>query len=250
MANKIFECLNLTAVGCVKDITLPSLKFVSQVLEEQLSDIGMSLSHSGEELTKNFDRRESNKSDPHYSFDFFKESQADLLGLYSTNLSDKADITLYVDSCASASTDLSLSLNELLHVVLVHELAHHTTAWAEIYLDMRINDLEQTDRYCWMDYNECVGGTWSSVHEYFAQALAFVCLAAHHKELLGCFRTLSRYQPSVYRAWEVLDASTQNGIGIQSIRASIQAQYLELLQARQQFFPEIENMHRKFDYDS
>jgi hypothetical protein len=250
MANKIFECLNLTAVGCVSDITLPSLKFVSQVLEEQLSDIGMSSPHSRGELTKNFDRRERNKSDPRYSFDFLKESQTDVLGLYSTDLSGKAEITLYVDSCASASTDLSLSLIDLLQIVLAHEIAHHTTAWAEIHLNIQVEDFEETYRYCWMDYNKCVGGTWSSVHEYFAQALAFVCLAAHHKGLLDSFRTLSRYQPSVYRTWEVLDAFTLKGIGLQPIRASIQNQFLALLQAGKRFFPEIETMHRIFGYDS
>jgi hypothetical protein len=199
MADKIYESLHLTAVEYPGDVTLPKLQFVSKVLDGQLSDIGMPQSQPGSEVENDFERRHRNESDPQYSLDALRESRSDILGHYSTDVSSKADITLYVDSCSRASSDLSISLVDLIQIVLIHELAHHATAWAEIQVNIEFPDINQTFRYTWMDYNECYDGTWTSVHEFFAQALAFTCIVEHHKELLSSFRTLSRNQSTVYR---------------------------------------------------
>jgi hypothetical protein len=201
----------MTAVGSPMNVTLPSLGFVSKVLGAQLSDIGMSQSQLGSEVENDFDRRDRNESDPRYSLDTLRESPSDILGHYWTDLSSKAEIALYVDSCSGASTDLSISLVNLIEIVLIHELAHHATAWATIHVDIESPDI-QTLRYTWMDYNNCYGGAWTSVHEFLAQALAFTCIVEHHKGLLRSFRTLSRNQPTVYRTWEVLDAFNQNEV--------------------------------------
>jgi hypothetical protein len=88
------------------------------------------------------------------------------------------------------------------------------------------------------------------VHEFFAQAFAFVWVIQHQKELLDDFRALSRQQPVVYRTWEALDALTQNKVAPEVIRDSLQAQFLALMQAGQRFFPEPWNMHLIRDVDS
>jgi hypothetical protein len=237
MASEICTGLRLTAVECPGDVTLPSLELVSQVLCGQLGDIGMPLPEF--KVSNNFVPRERNEKDLQYSLHALKESPTDILGLYSTDLSLKSDITLYVDSCLRASKDLSVSFEDLLQIVLIHELAHHATAWAEIHHRTQVFDFDEIFRYCWLDYNECSGGAWANVHEFFAQALAFLCIIERHAELLGAFRTLSWHQPALYRTWEVLHAFTHNDVGLHSIRASLQAQFLALMQAGQRFFPDL-----------
>jgi hypothetical protein len=205
MANEIYESLRLTAVGCPSDVALPSLKFLSKVLSRQASDIGMPGEQLESEITNTFALRVRNEEDPRYSLESLKESTRDILGLYQD-----PEITLFVDSCSRVSTDLSVSIDDLLRLVLIHELAHHATAWAQI--------ADRYDTYTWADYNECNGDPWTSVHEFFAQALSFLWIAKHQKELLGAFRTFSRYQPSIYRAWEVFDAFARNKVPLHSIR--------------------------------
>jgi hypothetical protein len=124
--------------------------------------------------------------------------------------------------CSRASRDLSVSIDDLLQIVLIHELAHHATAWATI--------VDHGSIYMWTDYDKCGGDPWPSVHEFFAQAFSFLWLAEHRKELLGAFRTLSRYQPSIYRTWEVFDAFTQNKVPLDSIRKTLRDQFLALMQ--------------------
>jgi hypothetical protein len=104
---------------------------------------------------------------------------------------------------------------------------------------MQVFDFDDIFRYCWLDYNECSGGAWANVHEFFAQALTFLCIVERHAELLDTFRRLSWHQPALYRTWEVLDAFTYNNVGLHSIRASLQAQFLALMQAGQRFFPDL-----------
>ena len=124
--------------------------------------------------------------------------------------------------CSRASRDLSVSIDDLLQIVLIHELAHHATAWATI--------VDHGSIYMWTDYDKCGGDPWPSVHEFFAQAFSFLWLAEHRKELLGAFRTLSRYQPSIYRTWEVFDAFTQNKVPLDWIRKTLRDQFLALMQ--------------------
>jgi hypothetical protein len=226
MANQLYEGLRLTAVGCPSDVTLPSLKSVSKALSQQLSDIGMSGEELESEITNTFVLRERNQSDPQYSLDSLKESKTDILGSYRTDQNRQSEITLFVDSCSRASTDLSLSPFDLLQIVLIHELAQHATAWATI-------EDEDKDLYEWIDYNQCNSDPWPSVHEFFAQALSFLCIAEHQKELLGAFRKLSRYQPSIYRTWEVFDASTQKKVPLHSIRETLKGQFLPLMRSIQ-----------------
>jgi hypothetical protein len=215
------KSLRLTAVGCPSDVTLPSL-LVSKVLSQQLSTIGMSGEKLKSEITNTFVLRKRKASDPQYSLDLLKESKTDILGLYLRNQSHQSEIRLFVDSCSRASRDLSVSIDDLLQIVLIHELAHHATAWATI-VDRR------RSIYTWTDYDNCYGDSWPSVHEFFAQALSFLWLAKHREELLGAFRTLSRYQPSIYRTWEVFDAFTQNKVPLRSIRKTLKDQFLALM---------------------
>lgn len=194
----MLENLKLTSVGGPASVSLPNLDFVSETLGVQLENVGMSKPES--KVTNDFTPRDRNQSDPPYSLDALRESQTDVLGLYWTDRS-KAEITLYVDSCMRASKDLSVPLDHLLQVVLIHEIAHHVTAWAII----KPSDDEY--QYSWSDCNDCLADSWTSVHEFFAQASAFVCITERDEALLDTFRKLSRNQSSVYRTWEVLDAS-------------------------------------------
>src|SRR5260221_1592426 len=225
MANKIYEGLRLMAVGCPSDVTLPSSQFVSKVLGKQLSDIGMSGEELESEFTNTFGHRDRNEEDPQYSLGCLKEARTDILGLYLTNQSHQPEIRLFVDSCSRASTDLSLSRVDLLQIVLIHELAHHATACATIK--------DEKDGYEWIDYNQCNSDPWPSVHEFFAQALSFLCIAEHRKELLCAFRKRSRYQPSLYRTWAILDAFDQSGVRFHLIRETLQHQFFALILSRQ-----------------
>jgi hypothetical protein len=237
MANEIYEDLRLTAVGCPSEVTLPSFKFVFEVLSQQLRDIGMSGEELDSEITNTFVLRERNESDPQYSLDSLKESETDILGLYLTNQSRQPEIRLFVDSCSRACTDLFVSIDDLLQIELIHELAHHATGCAEIVDECR-------SIYRWTDYDRCGGDRWPSVHEFFAQALSFVWIAKDRKELLGPLRTLSRYQPSIYRTWEVFDAFTQNKVSLDSIRKTLQAQFLALMKScGQRRLPQHHELH-------
>jgi hypothetical protein len=125
--------------------------------------------------------------------------------------------------------------------VLIHELAHHATACSVIKKSRR--------NFTWNDYKDCHGGNWPSVHEYFAQALTFICISEHHKELLPAFQQKSQHQSSIYRTWEVLDAFEQNKVSLDSIRASIQAQFVTLLESRVQCLAEIEDIDAVYNVD-
>jgi hypothetical protein len=211
------------------------LKSVSKVLSQQLSDIGMSDAEPDSDITNTFVLRERNQRDPRYSLDSLKESETDILGLYLASQNRQPEIRLFIDSCSRASRDLSVPIDDLLQIVLIHELAHHTTASATI--------VEEGRAYTWIDYAKCGGDPWRSVHEFFAQALSFLWLAEHRKELLGAFRTLSRYQPSIYRTWEVFDAFTQNEVPLCSVRETVQNQFLTLLQNRGQRLVQHDELH-------
>ena len=67
-----------------------------------------------------------------YSLDSLKDSKTDILGWYLTSQSREPEITLFVDSCPRTSRDLSVSFDDLLQIVVIHELAHHATASATI----------------------------------------------------------------------------------------------------------------------
>jgi hypothetical protein len=200
----IYENLKLTAVERSAELCMPELTFVSDSLGQHLVNIGMFEQKS--RVTNDLVSRGREASDPTYSLDNLRDSQTDILGHYCTNMRD-AEIKLYVDSCVRASKDLSVPVYDLLQIVLIHEIAHHATAWAVIEAG------EEGPIYTWHDYNECDGGSWASVHEFFAQALTFVCIVEHHEELLDAFRKLSRQQSSVYRSWSFLMPSPKTRSG-------------------------------------
>jgi hypothetical protein len=79
------------------------------------------------------------------------------------------------------------SLEGLIEVVLIHELAHLITH--------RVYDLKYTNED-------------DSVHvwEYTAQCATYVYLKIHCERDLKAFEQLSRHQPFVYRTWESLKA--------------------------------------------
>jgi hypothetical protein len=206
--------LKLTAVELPEGLSLPNLEFVSESLSRHLVNLGMSEAKS--QATSNFVRRERKEGDPSYSLDVLRESQTDVLGSYCTDLRE-AEVTLYVDNCMRTSKDISVKVDDLLQIVLVHEIAHHATASAVV----EVSDLGPI--HTWRDYNDCHGGSWTSVNEFFAQTLTLVCIVEDHPNLLGGFRKLSREQPSVYRAWEPFDSLIQNEVEPYSIHAALQA---------------------------
>jgi hypothetical protein len=111
----------------------------------------------------------------------------DVLGKYS--LSD-SKITIYVDSCRKAESeysDGSWKLENLIKVVLIHELAHLITH--------RGFDLKS------------LGDEANHVWEYTAQCATFAYLKTHGDTGdLKAFEQLSPHQPFIYRTWEGLKA--------------------------------------------
>ena len=112
----------------------------------------------------------------------------DLLGKYS--LSDST-VTIYVDSCRKVvgrkyrGVD---SLEGLIEVVLIHELAHLITHW------------EYELRYT--NEKDCV-----HLWEYTAQCATYAYLKERRDEkALDVFERLSLHQPFIYRTWEGLKA--------------------------------------------
>jgi hypothetical protein len=146
-----------------------------------------------------------------------------------------------VDSCLRAAKDIAASPDDLLHIVLIHELAHHATASAVIKDGYG-------KRFCWGDDDNYDKDACPSVHEYFAQALAFVSIDQNQGTRLDALRRLSKHQSSMYRTWEVLDAFTQNKVGLCSIRDSLRSQFLALLKTRPQV-PEMWDMHKIYNYN-
>jgi len=238
--NEVFGKLKLTAVPDPPGVTLPNREFVAEILGNQLEILGMSTPKS--EVTQDFKNRVRDWKDPVYSLENLRERRGDILGFYCHNNSEP-EVILYVDSCLRASEDLSVSAADLLQIVLIHELAHHATASAVI-----------KDRYkkvfSWEDYDKCNDNPWPSVHEYFAQSLAFVCVAKNQAGRLNALRSLSKQQSAIYRTWEFLDAFAQNKVGLHLIRASLKAQFLALMKSDgSRSVPEPEHMHTIVGYD-
>jgi hypothetical protein len=67
------------------------------------------------------------------------------------------------------------------------------------------------------------------VHEFFAQSLTVLCILEEHATLLDGLRKLSHHQSSVYRAWGVFDAFTQNKVVPYWIRGALQALFLGVM---------------------
>jgi hypothetical protein len=112
----------------------------------------------------------------------------DLLGKYT--LSDST-VTIYVDSCRKVvgrrypGVD---SLEGLIEVVLIHELAHLIT--------------HRVDELVYKNESD------DSVHlwEYIAQCATYAYLSTHCEKDLEVFRQLSSRQPFIYQTWEGLKA--------------------------------------------
>jgi hypothetical protein len=123
------------------------------------------------------ERREPDGGPGHNGFD--------LLGKYS--LGDSM-ITVYVDSCRRAVSEYSdgiWKLENLIKVVLIHELAHLIT---HIGFDLK-------------------GDETNHVWEYTAQCATYAYLKIYGEpEDLKAFQQLSPHQPFIYRTWESLKA--------------------------------------------
>lgn len=256
------EELKLTAVECSLALatTLPKPNRIRDSFGQLLVDLGKKYDRylfgecmhpefeSGSRpLINDFGIRERKASDPLYSLDILKESAIDILGLYHTDFAN-AEVVLYIDSCMRAAQDIGLKLDDLVEVVLIHELAHHATAWGRVVVRAFEED-ESGEEYRWEDYNECHSNSWTGVHEFFAQSLTFVRLVESNSTAVTAFRRLSRCQSSVYRTWEVFDAFTQNSVGIASIRDWLQAQFLTLMRSNcKRRIPQY--IHDVCEYDS
>jgi hypothetical protein len=235
MYDEIYQNLKLTAVP--SSAGLPEPQLVADILSAQLLNLGMAA--PGPKTISDFTSRDRDpSSDPFYSLDALRESKTDILGLYRPN-AGMPEIVVYVDSCLRASIDLSIPAVDLLYVVLTHEMAHHATATAIIESAGPVCNYQFT----WNDYNQCVGDSWTGLHEFLAQALTFVRLIESHKELLGSFRKLSEHQPIVYRTWEALDAFAANGVDTGPMRDSLRALFLGVMTSGNRLIPQREYLH-------
>lgn len=109
------------------------------------------------------------------------EGGLDLLGRYRF---DNSMVTIYIDSCRKVQQWCDVPLDQLVHVVLVHELAHLMT-------HRGFGARESLSPHFW---------------EYTAQCATYAYLQCHNKEALKVFKKLSSYQPFIYRTWESLEA--------------------------------------------
>jgi predicted Zn-dependent protease with MMP-like domain len=105
----------------------------------------------------------------------------DLLGRYRF---DNSMVTIYIDSCRKVEQWCDVPLDQLLHVVLVHELAHLMT-------HRGFGAQESLSPHFW---------------EYTAQCATYAYLHRHNAEALKVFKKLSPYQPFIYQTWESLEA--------------------------------------------
>jgi hypothetical protein len=109
----------------------------------------------------------------------------DLLGTYTL---ENSLITIYVDSCRRVEQeygDGSWTLEKLIDVVLIHELAHLIT-----HQEFGLR-----------------GDATDHVWEYTAQCATYAYLKEHGDEkALDVFERLSPHQPFIYRTWEGLKA--------------------------------------------
>jgi hypothetical protein len=132
-----------------------------------------------------FEERRRNSSDPVFRPEDFegrkkgvydKEASGlgkggmDLLGRYRF---DNSMVTIYVDSCRKVEQWCDVPLDQLLHVVLVHELAHLMT-------HRGFGAQESLSPHFW---------------EYTAQCATYAYLHRHNAKALKVFEKLSPYQP-------------------------------------------------------
>jgi hypothetical protein len=139
-----------------------------------------------------FTFRPRNASDPVFRYRDFEGSRRregegigpgkgglDLLGRYQL---DTSLVTIYVDSCRKVARRYDVLLEQLVRVVLVHELVHLVT-------HRGFEAKQSLPSHFW---------------EYTAQCATYVYLQGHDEEALEVFKTLSPYQPFIYRTWESL----------------------------------------------
>jgi hypothetical protein len=105
----------------------------------------------------------------------------DLLGRY--RLKDSL-VTIYVDSCRKVERWCDVALDQLVRVVLVHELAHLMT-------HRGFGAQKALSAHFW---------------EYTAQCATYAYLYRHDQGALSVFKKLSPYQPFIYQTWESLEA--------------------------------------------
>jgi hypothetical protein len=105
----------------------------------------------------------------------------DLLGRY--RFKDSL-VTIYIDSCRKVEQWYDVSLDPLIHVVLVHELAHLMT-------HRGFGAKENLSPHFW---------------EYTAQCATYAYLHRNNEKALKVFQKLSPYQPFIYQTWQSLEA--------------------------------------------
>jgi hypothetical protein len=147
----------------------------------------------------------------------------DLLGRYHFKGSL---VTIYIDSCRKVAQWYDVSLDPLIHVVLVHELAHLIT-------HRGFGAKENLSPHFW---------------EYTAQCATYAYLHRNNDKALKVFQQLSPYQPFIYQTWQSLEA----------LRAASGSQFDGLVKQVFSAFkntpldestPEVEGIDRNYNYD-
>jgi hypothetical protein len=129
----------------------------------------------------------------------------DLLGKYS--LSDST-ITIYVDSCRKAARKYydGSSLEELIEVVLIHELAHLITHRG---YGLEFTNEKESD-HLWEYTAQCA--TYSYLKKSYSNYSKEYLEILYGLRVLEIFERLSSHQPFIYRTWEVY--RTWEGLGV------------------------------------
>jgi hypothetical protein len=229
----------LEAVPSKENVTMPSKECVEKIRDELWQICAQKPERWDRIPFGEFEERRRNSSDPVFRPEDFEgrkkgvydeeasglgKGGLDLLGRYRF---DNSMVTIYIDSCRKVEQWCDVPLDQLMHVVLVHELAHLMT-------HRGFGAQESLSPHFW---------------EYTAQCATYAYLRRHDKEALKVLKKLSPYQPFIYQTWESLEALSA-ALDSEKFDAMLKDVFSAF--AKESLDPpvvEIEDMHREIGYD-
>ena len=131
-----------------------------------------------------FEFRARINSDPIFRVRDFARGREDGIGgvdLLGTYHGHDSHVTIYIDSCFKAARRYNVLIDDLVDVVLIHELSHLVT-----HRGFGVDNLSR--RFM----------------EHTAQCATYAYLKPSCGEALKVFELLSTHQPSIYQTWEGL----------------------------------------------
>jgi hypothetical protein len=165
-----------------EDPEMPSLDHIAKILKRLWAIASAQKEGFGWTPSK-LPPRKRGADDQIFSASGFKDGKPGGLDLLGTYHLSRGKVTVYVDSCRQAALHFGVEFDELIEVVLVHELTHLMTHKGFI----------------------CANNS-DHLWEYTAQCGTYAYLKTHGpKRALEVFKQLSPHQPFIYRTWETFE---------------------------------------------